>query len=87
MSDELSSPTPASLARSAKDTGSPEFQVAQFSQRIRQIADHLQTHAKDNAARHGLLALVGRRRKLLTYLKRRDAQKHQALIKRLGLRG
>ena len=68
------------------DTGSPEVQVAILSERISNLTDHLQTHAKDFHSRRGLLVMVGQRRRLLDYLKRKDAARYETLIERLGLR-
>jgi small subunit ribosomal protein S15 len=68
------------------DTGSPEVQVALLSQRISALTEHFKTHAKDHHSRRGLLQMVGRRRRLLDYLKRRDSNRYRALIDRLGLR-
>ncbi|KAA0253931.1 30S ribosomal protein S15 [Acidobacteria bacterium ACD] len=68
------------------DTGSPEVQVALLSQRIASLTEHFKVHAKDHHSRRGLLMLVGRRRRLLDYVKRRDAERYRALIDRLGLR-
>jgi small subunit ribosomal protein S15 len=68
------------------DTGSPEVQVALLSQRISALTDHFKSHAKDHHSRRGLLQMVGRRRRLLDYLKRRDGARYRALIDRLGLR-
>jgi small subunit ribosomal protein S15 len=68
------------------DTGSPEVQVALMSERISNLTEHLKTHAKDFHSRRGLLVLVGQRRGLLDYLKRKDAQRYATLIQRLGLR-
>jgi small subunit ribosomal protein S15 len=68
------------------DTGSPEVQVALLSQRISALTDHFKTHAKDHHSRRGLLQMVGRRRRLLDYIKRRDTDRYRALIARLGLR-
>ncbi len=68
------------------DTGSPEVQVALLSERIVNLTEHLKTHAKDFHSRRGLLMLVGRRRRLLDYLNRKDNARYQALIARLGLR-
>jgi small subunit ribosomal protein S15 len=68
------------------DTGSPEVQVALASERITNLTEHLKIHAKDFHSRRGLLMLVGRRRRLLDYLKRKDSDRYQALIQRLGLR-
>jgi small subunit ribosomal protein S15 len=73
-------------ARRPNDTGSPEVQVALLSERISMLTDHLKTHAKDFHSRRGLLTLVGRRRRLLDYLKRKDSQRYQELIGRLNLR-
>ncbi len=73
-------------ARQANDTGSPEVQVALLSERISLLTEHLKTHAKDFHSRRGLLTLVGRRRRLLDYLKRKDSQRYQQLIGRLNLR-
>lgn len=68
------------------DTGSPEVQVAILSARIKALTEHLKTHAKDHHSRAGLLKMVGRRRKLLQYLKKKDVQRYQGLIGSLGLR-
>ncbi|MBN1283527.1 MAG: 30S ribosomal protein S15 [Proteobacteria bacterium] len=68
------------------DTGSPEVQVALLSERIKGLAGHFDTHAKDHSSRRGLLKMVGRRRKLLSYLKKTDEDGYKALIKELGIR-
>ncbi len=68
------------------DTGSPEVQVAILSKRIANLTDHFKDHKKDNHSRRGLLKLVNQRRSLLDYLKRKDAERYQSLIGRLGLR-
>ena len=68
------------------DTGSPEVQVAILSERINYLTDHFKAHAKDHHSRRGLLMLVGRRRRLLDYLKAKDAQRYADLIKRLNIR-
>ncbi len=68
------------------DTGSPEVQVALLTHRINYLNDHFKTHAKDHHSRRGLLRLVGRRKRLLEYLKERDIERYRALIKELGLR-
>ena len=68
------------------DTGSPEVQVAVLSARIEYLTGHLKIHKKDHHSRYGLLKMVGRRRKLLDYLIRKDDTRYRALIKRLGLR-
>jgi len=73
-------------ARSANDTGSPEVQVALLTARINELTPHFKTHAKDHHGRRGLLRMVSRRRKLLDYLKSKDADRYTALIAKLGLR-
>ena len=73
-------------ARSATDTGSPEVQVGLLTGRINELMPHFQTHAKDHHGRRGLLRMVSRRRKLLDYLKSKDASRYIALIAKLGLR-
>jgi small subunit ribosomal protein S15 len=72
--------------RSDKDTGSPQVQIALLTKRIDQLTEHLRTHRKDHLSRRGLLKLVGRRRRLLNYLHRRDVEGYRALIQELGLR-
>jgi small subunit ribosomal protein S15 len=73
-------------ARAANDTGSPEVQVALLTARINELTPHFKTHAKDHHGRRGLLRMVSRRRKLLDYLKAKDADRYTALIAKLGLR-
>ena len=68
-----------------KDTGSPEVQVALLTARINELTPHFKTHAKDHHGRRGLLRMVSRRRKLLDYLKAKDADRYTALIAKLGL--
>ena len=68
------------------DTGSPEVQIAILSERIKNLTDHLGTHKKDFHSRRGLLVMVGQRRSLLDYLKRKNAGRYEELIGRLGLR-
>ena len=68
------------------DTGSPEVQVAILSERISYLTEHFKAHAKDHHSRRGLLMLVGKRRRLLDYLKTTDAQRYSDLIKRLNIR-
>ncbi len=68
------------------DTGSPEVQVAILSERINYLTEHFKTHAKDHHSRRGLLKLVGQRRRLLDYLKRKDGDRYAELIRRLGIR-
>lgn len=73
-------------ARQPTDTGSPEVQVALLSERIGGLTEHLKAHGKDFHSRRGLLTLVGRRRRLLDYLKAKNAERYQTLLNRLGLR-
>jgi len=68
------------------DTGSPEVQVALLTSRISSLTDHFKTHAKDHHSRRGLLMMVSQRRKLLDYLKGKNADRYRSLIERLGLR-
>jgi len=68
------------------DSGSPEVQVAILTERIKNLTDHLGTHKKDFHSRRGLLMMVGQRRRLLDYLKRKDVKRYEGLIGRLGLR-
>lgn len=74
------------FARTADDVGSSEVQVAVLTSRITELAGHLETHPKDNGSRRGLLAMVTRRRRLLSYLKRTNLSGYQAMVKRLSLR-
>jgi small subunit ribosomal protein S15 len=69
-----------------KDTGSPDVQVALLTERIQQLTEHLKIHIHDHHSRRGLLKLVGRRRRLLSYLSQKDKDRYRALIERLGLR-
>jgi small subunit ribosomal protein S15 len=68
------------------DTGSTEVQVALLTQRIDELTEHLKVHTKDHHSRRGLLMMVGRRRRLLDYLRRNDVERYRALIAKLGLR-
>jgi small subunit ribosomal protein S15 len=68
------------------DTGSPEVQVAVLTERVRELTEHLKEHTKDFHSRRGLLKMVGRRRRLLRYLKEKDFNRYRSLIERLGLR-
>ncbi len=68
------------------DTGSPEVQVAILTERISNLTEHLKTHKKDFHSRRGLLIMVGQRRRLLDYLKRKEQARYETLIQRLGLR-
>ena len=76
----------AAHARGTNDTGSPEVQVALLTARINELTPHFKTHAKDHHGRRGLLQMVNRRKSLLAYLKKEDAQRYTDLIGRLGLR-
>ena len=68
------------------DTGSPEVQVAILTERIRNLTEHFKDHHKDNHSRRGLLKMVNKRRSLLAYLKKKDLERYNALIQKLGLR-
>ena len=72
--------------RAEADTGSPQVQIALLTARINQLTEHLRTHRHDHYSRRGLLKLVGRRRRLLNYLQKKDLEGYRALIKELGLR-
>ena len=73
-------------SRHEKDTGSPEVQVAILSKRIEQLTDHLRIHKHDESSRHGLLKMVGRRRRLLAYIRSKDYQRYLALTESLKIR-
>ncbi len=73
-------------ARGSGDTGSPEVQVALLTERINNLTEHFKAHAKDNHSRRGLLMLVNKRRSLLDYLRKTDAERYTNLIAKLGLR-
>ena len=68
------------------DTGSPEVQIAILTQRINDLTDHLRVHTHDNHSRRGLLKMVGKRRKLLDYLAKKDINRYRAIIAKLGIR-
>jgi small subunit ribosomal protein S15 len=72
--------------KSDRDTGSVEVQVALLTSRITELTEHLKVHKKDHSSRRGLITMVNKRRKLLSYLTKKDATRYQELIKRLGLR-
>ncbi|ACT49322.1 MULTISPECIES: 30S ribosomal protein S15 [Methylophilaceae] len=76
----------ADFQQAPNDTGSPEVQVALLSARITYLTEHFKSNAKDHHSRRGLLKLVSQRRKLLDYLKRKNADRYRTLIERLGLR-
>ncbi|MGI9378180.1 MAG: 30S ribosomal protein S15 [Methyloligellaceae bacterium] len=73
-------------ATNPEDTGSPEVQVAILTERIVNLTDHFKSHKKDNHSRRGLLKMVSQRRRLLDYVKAKDEERYQSLIKRLGIR-
>ena len=73
-------------AQSKGDTGSPEVQVAILTERIRNLTEHFKANHKDNHSRRGLLMMVNKRRNLLAYLKKKDVERYNALIQKLGLR-
>ncbi len=68
------------------DTGSPEVQIAILTARIRELTEHLKVHKKDNHSRRGLLKMVGKRRRLLDYLAKKDIERYRAVIAKLGIR-
>lgn len=72
--------------RGKNDVGSPEVQASILTERIKELTEHLKVHKKDNHSRRGLLQMVGKRKKLLAYLKEKNYQSYQATIKKLGLR-
>jgi small subunit ribosomal protein S15 len=69
------------------DTGSPEVQIALLTERIRYLTEHFKVHKKDHHSRRGLLKLVGQRRSLLNYLKKRKIERYRSVVERLGIRG
>ena len=77
----------AGLQRDKKDTGSTEVQVGILTERIKELTEHLKTHKKDNHSRRGLLQMVGKRKKLLKYLKTENLATYQTVTKKLGIRG
>jgi small subunit ribosomal protein S15 len=76
----------AKFGRDEKDTGAAEVQIAMLTERINDLTEHLRTHKKDHHSRRGLLMLVGRRRRFLNYLQRKDLEGYRALVRELGLR-
>ncbi len=76
----------AEYRRAENDTGSPEVQIALSTTRIRELTEHLKTHAKDHHSRRGLLLLVGKQRRLLNYLRGTDIERYRALVGKLGIR-
>ncbi|HJU25185.1 MAG TPA: 30S ribosomal protein S15 [Rhodanobacteraceae bacterium] len=86
LSVEQTSKVIADFRRAATDTGSPEVQIALLSARIDHLSQHFATHKQDHHSRRGLLKMVNHRRRLLNYLKAKDAERYQSLIGKLGLR-
>ena len=86
ITDERRAQVITEYAQKPGDTGSPEVQVAIMSERIVNLTEHLKTHAKDFHSRRGLLVMLGQRRGLLDYLKRKDQARYASLVQRLGLR-
>ena len=77
----------ADVQRDKKDTGSPEVQVSILTSRIKQLTEHLKIHKKDNHSRRGLLQMVGKRKRLLQYLQKKDSASYNKLVKKLSIRG
>lgn len=86
MEKDLKSDIIAKFARKEGDTGSPEVQIAILTQQIQDLSKHLETHHKDHHSRRGLLKMIGKRRNLLGYLRKKDVERYRALIAELGLR-
>ena len=78
--------TIAEFGKHASDSGSADVQIALLTERINQLTEHLKTHAKDHHSRRGLLTMVGRRRRLLSYLQRKDLEAYRELTTALGIR-
>lgn len=76
----------ADYGKHATDTGAPEVQVALLTERINDLTEHLKVHTKDHHSRRGLLMMVGRRRRLLDYLRKQDVERYRDVVARLGLR-
>ena len=75
------------LGKNAKDTGLPEVQIALLSEKINELTEHLKNNAKDFQGRRGLLMMVGKRKRLLAYLKKQNLEKYRSLVKELNIRG
>ncbi len=86
ISKERTAELIAEYGKNAQDSGSAEVQVAILTERIRNLTEHLKSHPKDHHTRRGLLMLVGKRRRLLVYIKNRDILEYRELIKKLGIR-
>ena len=86
ISKERTAELMAEYGKNPQDSGSAEVQVAILTERIRNLTEHLKSHPKDHHSRRGLLMLVGKRRRLLVYIKNRDVLEYRELIKKLGIR-
>jgi small subunit ribosomal protein S15 len=86
LAPEVKKGVVAEFGRGDRDSGSPEVQVALLTERIKDLTEHLKTHRKDHHSRAGLLKMVGKRKKLLDYLRKEDPQRYRTLVERLGLR-
>jgi small subunit ribosomal protein S15 len=86
LSSERKQELIAKFGRDEKDTGAAEVQIAMLTERINDLTEHLRTHKKDHHSRRGLLMLVGRRRRFLNYMQRKDLEGYRALVRELGLR-
>lgn len=86
ISSEKKTKAIKSAQRSKSDTGSPEVQITVLTERIKELTEHLKEHEADNHSRRGLLQMVGKRKKLLKYLKTRDESAYNKLVKKLGIR-
>ena len=86
ISKERTAELMAEYGKNPQDSGSAEVQVAILTERIRNLTEHLKSHPKDHHTRRGLLMLVGKRRRLLVYIKNRDVLEYRELIKKLGIR-
>ena len=86
ISKERTAELIAEYGKDANDSGNVEVQVAILTERIRNLTEHLKVHKKDNHTRRGLMKLIGKRRGLLKYIKKRDIEQYRALVKRLGIR-
>lgn len=86
LNKETKSKVIEGFSRHNSDTGSPEVQIAILTTRINQLTDHLRTHKHDESSRRGLLKMVGRRRRLLSYVRRKDFDRYMALTEKLNIR-
>jgi small subunit ribosomal protein S15 len=86
LTKEVKTEVMSRFAKHEGDTGSPEVQIALLTTRINELTEHLRGHKKDHHSRRGLLMLVGQRRRLLNYLRRRDISRYRELVQELGLR-